>query len=472
MKNPRLRRMGLGVLIVVLAGCASYTPRPLAPADTAAAFETRTLADPGLEAFVGSNLKREVTPWPPAAWDLPLLTLAALYDNPELDVVRAQWQAAQAGEITAGARPNPTLAIGTQYNSTTTTPSPWTLGFSLDFPIETAGKRGYRVAQAEHLSEAARLGIGSTAWRVRARVRTRFLDLYAGRETLAVLEKQLAASEVNVRLLTQRGTVASLPDITQARIALDRTRLAVLDAQRQSAEARAQLAAAMGVPLTALNDINISYEVFDPLTLPPLPPAAELRRQALQNRPDILAALAQYAAAESALALEIAKQYPDVQLGPGYAYDQGDNKWSLGFSLVLPLFNRNQGPIAEAEAHRTEAGARFRQLQARVIGEIERALVGYRAALAKLDAAEALQASQQRQYRTLQSMVRDGAAGRFALISAELQLYASELARLEAQLAAEQALGALEDAVERPLHPLDLFPLPSLATDGDRRGAR
>ena len=37
MKNPRLRETGLGVLIMLLAGCVSYLPRPLAPADTAAA---------------------------------------------------------------------------------------------------------------------------------------------------------------------------------------------------------------------------------------------------------------------------------------------------------------------------------------------------------------------------------------------------------------------------------------------------
>jgi len=29
-------------------------------------------------------------------------------------------------------------------------------------------------------------------------------------------------------------------------------------------------------------------------------------------------------------ATEIAKQYPDITLSPGYEFDQGDNKWSLG----------------------------------------------------------------------------------------------------------------------------------------------
>ena len=49
-------------------------------------------------------------------------------------------------------------------------PPPWQprLGIPLgyvDIPIETAGKRGFRRAQAKHLSAAARLKIATTAWR-------------------------------------------------------------------------------------------------------------------------------------------------------------------------------------------------------------------------------------------------------------------------------------------------------------------
>lgn len=456
----RAVRIGIGLLLTTLVGCASYTPRPLSPLDTAIAFEARSLDADGLKQFLMQNLRRENMAWPPASWDLPSLTLAALYFHTDLTVARAQWDVARAGEITAGTRPNPSLDLGPQYNSTAVDPSPWTIGFSFNLPLETAGKRGYRIAQARHLSETARLNIAATTWQVRARVRASLLKLHAGREMLAVQEKLLGAHAMNVRLLT-RGRVAPLPNVTQARIALDQTRLAVHDAQRQAAEARAQLAAALGVPLDALREIDFSFEIFDPFTLPAPPPAATLRRQALQTRPEILAALAQYAATESALALAVAKQYPDIQLGPGYAWDQGDNKWSLGISFPFLLWHRNQGPIAEATARRREAAARFTALQARVTGEFDTALGGYRAALGKLDAAESLLSAQQRQYRTLHDMVR-GEAGRFALINAELQLLAGELARLEAQVAAEQALGALEDAVERPLHPLDLSPLPPL----------
>ena len=100
-------------------------------------------------------------------------------------------------------------------------------------------------------------------------------------------------------------------------------------------------------------------------------PLVEIRRRALLQRTDVLSALAAYAASESALRLEIAKQFPDLRLSPGYNYDQGDNEWSLGLSVTIPVLNQNQGAIAEAEARRAEMAAEFNALQARVVNEVE-----------------------------------------------------------------------------------------------------
>ena len=59
-----------------------------------------------------------------------------------------------------------------------------------------------------------------------------------------------------------------------------------------------------------------------------------MRRQALQRRPDVRADLADYAASEAALRIEIAKQYPDIHLDTGCEYDRGLQKWDLlGFGM-------------------------------------------------------------------------------------------------------------------------------------------
>jgi outer membrane protein TolC len=216
---------------------------------------------------------------------------------------------------------------------------------------------------------------------------------------------------------------------------------------------------ALGIPVGALKGINL---VFDVLERPPAAtslPSQQVQRQALLNRPDILSALAEYAASQSDLQLEIAKQYPDVHLGPGYAWDQGDNQWSLGFSLTLPVLNRNRGPIAEAEARRTEAAASFGALQAQVIGALDRALAGYRAALHTLETADAVLSGRKQAQQSTQALFKAGEADRLALVSAQLEVDASALARLDALVKAQQALGLLEDAIQRPLDPAETLPV-------------
>jgi len=180
-------------------------------------------------------------------------------------------------------------------------------------------------------------------------------------------------------------------------------------------------------------------------------PADAARRQALLGRADILGALAEYAASQSALQLEIAKQYPDVHLSPGYEFDQGDNKWSLGLAMTLPVLNQNKGAIAEAAAKRAEAAAMFNALQAGVVAEIERAVAGYRVALQKRDDTEALRSNLLKQEKTAQAMLDAGEISKPELAALRLQLSASALARLDALTKSQQALGQLEDALQSSL---------------------
>ncbi|MCX6559402.1 MAG: TolC family protein [Candidatus Aminicenantes bacterium] len=450
MKRAHASLILLSLLLAAGAGCVRYTPRPVTAAAVLDDFEARRLNSPEFVAFLKMNADRD---WPPAAWDLTALTLAAFYYHPDLDVARAQWATAQAGRITAGERPNPTGSILMGYNSTSPTSevTPWIPEAALEIPIETAGKRGYRIAQAKNLSEAARLNILSAAWEVRSRLRQAYLELYSARETEALLGRLREAQAENVRILEAQLAIgeASPSDVTQARMALASSRLAALDAAQQSAQARVKLADAIGVPAAALDGAPLS---FDSLLRPAADlPAVEIRRRALVNRADILSALAEYAAEDSALRLEIAKQYPDLSLGPGFQLDQTDAKWSLGLSLVLPLLNRNKGPIAEAEAKRAEAAARFQALQAKVLGEIESAAAAARLAGEKAKAADDLWRNLQKSEASTAARYQLGEISKLELIGLRIELAAGELARLEARIKARQAAGELEDAVQSPL---------------------
>jgi outer membrane protein TolC len=179
---------------------------------------------------------------------------------------------------------------------------------------------------------------------------------------------------------------------------------------------------------------------------------------ALLVRSDIRSALAEYAAAQSALSLEIAKQYPDLHLSPGYQWNAGstgEHDWQLGGTIELPILNRHRGPIAEAAAKREASAARFIALQAKVLGEIDAAVGGFQASRSNVTTLDALVAAQRRQEQLVQDQFQAGAATQLDVLASRVERSTAELARFEAQVKVQQALGVLEDAVQ---HPLDLPP--------------
>jgi outer membrane protein TolC len=288
---------------------------------------------------------------------------------------------------------------------------------------------------------------------VRGQLRLSLLDWTAAQRRADLLQHQFDLQQQILGLLEQRfqaGTVIRT-DLTLARVALARTSVELSDAARQSAEARVRIADALGLTVKAIDGekfdfpLSVSPEATEELT------AAAVRQQALLGRPDILAALADYAASESALQLEIAKQYPDLHLSPGYQFDQGEHKWSLGLSAELPVLNQNKGPIAEANARREEVAAHFTVLQARVIGEIDRALASRAAAMDQLTNQIRLARLASDQAAAVQDMFEAGGADKLELSSAQLETAVTALTELDAQIKAQQAIAQLEEAIQRPV---------------------
>jgi outer membrane protein TolC len=202
--------------------------------------------------------------------------------------------------------------------------------------------------------------------------------------------------------------------------------------------------------VTALDGIQLNLASFE--TLPPAPSRALARDDVIFHRTDLLASLARYAAAESALQLEVAKQYPDIHLGPGYTYDTGTRKIAFGLAgITLPIFDQNQGGIAQAEAKRKEEAVRTAALQDTILSDLAHALARYqdRRAAAQLFAKRLALARRQ-----LDGQAASFAAGntdRVALAQTRAAYQASAIARLDAVVAAQGAAGLLEDVLQRPL---------------------
>jgi outer membrane protein, heavy metal efflux system len=452
--NSRYSLLSFIVAACLSSACANqvYHPKAIEVDKKADQFAARSLNSLELRRYMQSQGYPAEAPI--STWGLRELTLAAFFYHPQLAVARAQWQAAQAEKITAGQKPNPSISGNVEHHSKTDGGvSPWTLGISLDIPVETGDKRQIRIDQATSLSKAARIDIGQQAWQVRSRLQTSLIEYRTALHQSKLLQREVDLQAAIVQMLQKRleaGIVSDI-DLATARLQLQKLQNTMAAEIARNAELHAELAVSIGVPVQALDAIKMDDRLPIIYPIEKLPPA-EMQRAALLNRLDIRSALARYDAAESRLKLEIAKQHPDVVLSPGYLFDQGDNLWTLGVSLLLGLSNKNEGPIAEAEALREVEARQFEALQARVIGEQEQALSQYISRLAELAKAESMVEAQQRQIAKSEQLFKAGHIDRLEWTTAQLEGLVAEQGRLAAAIRLHKALAALEDALQRPLN--------------------
>jgi outer membrane protein TolC len=422
-------RRPLIVLVILAASCVRYVPRPLDTATTAAALRARTLDVAGpltLEALTGEM------------WRL----------NGDIAVARAQYETALAAVETSRERPNPSVNASLQRkDSDPGKLSPWVSNFGIDLPVEFPSKRRARVDAARENAYAALAHVGGVAWQARSRLRARMLDAWIAGERLAALQRQLDIQRDVVEAFQKRLQVgeAALPDLSRARISVTQTTLLMHDARRLAAEARAGVAAAIGVPASALGDRPFELQLLDAKI------SDDLRDVALMTRPDVVAALHDYRSADAALRLEVARQFPDIHLTPAFGWDQGTRAWTLGGAAEIPLLNQHRGPIAEASARRDEAAARLVAVQSSVIGEFDLARASLSAAREKLAEADSLVKAEESQLAVVRRQFDAGEVDRLALRSAEIELEAARLGRVEASAELQQALGLVEDAIQQPL---------------------
>ena len=436
-------------LTLMVGGCGfqSYLPKPMAPLKIAEKLEQRSVSDADFQTFLVAQ-EYPNNQLPISLWGEKELSLSALFFHPDLNVARAQWRAAQAAQITAAQRPEIGINGGLQNHSQSTDKSPWTYSLGIDIPLVTAGKREARIAQASSLSEAARIEIAQTAWLTHSRVALSLLEYQYAIAQSEILKNEVALRTAIADMLVKRmdAGMASNIDVSNARIALQKSEQAYLSASGRVEALGAKLASDAGLSFIAFKQLNV--QPFDQSAVSNID---NLQYQALLNRLDIRASLARYEAAEAKLRLEIAKQYPDLTLSPSTSLDQGDKIWSLGFSSLLSLINKNRGMIAQATALREVEVAQFEALQAKVIADLNQAKAAYQASIVASTKAQALLVNQQKRTQQTEKQFDAGFADRLALSTTQLENIIATQGVLNTAYQVNLAKLKLEDVLQRPL---------------------
>jgi outer membrane protein TolC len=238
-------------------------------------------------------------------------------------------------------------------------------------------------AGAEHAAELAR--VAQEEWRVRMAVRRAWTEWSA-------LELELQTTREFVdRIEALRGVVdaleraGELPRINARLFRIEHaTRVAeVTMLQARLREAALTLRQLMGLAPTA--SVVLARDGLGSPAYEGPAPAAPDGSDLGARSPLMLVALAEHEARERELALEIRKQIPDLQLGPGYGQLDGADEFMLGIGLPIPILNANRLAIAQAKARRELARA-----EAEIA--LERLMASAQAAQVRLEAAASVRA--------------------------------------------------------------------------------
>jgi cobalt-zinc-cadmium efflux system outer membrane protein len=441
-------RAGLCLALACVA-CVRYQPRPLDPAAHPAAVARRTLSDSAVTSAVARYAGRPDG----HRWTDRQLALAALQLRSDLRRLRAERRLALAAVRTAGERP----AIGLQGDverriSGREEGGPWVVELAGLFRLELGGKRAARL-------QAARAGVTLAEARLLAAARAAAQETRLAAAALAHRIAEVEDARDELRALDQVHTLeqaryaeAALGASELARTTgeIQEARLTLAQAEHGALMARASLAAAMAIPSRALD--SLAPSVTPPTgcrSLEALDPA-DLAAGALERRPELAVALGEYALAESRLRLEVARQFPDLELGPGFVWDQGVNRWAIAFALPALIGSRNRGAIAEAEAARAVAGLTVAEVQDSVLADVDIAAQRCRGAALELAAVDSVVAAAERGHDREREAYRRGETSGLEPARAELQLLRARRARRDAERRLVLASMELERAAGGP----------------------
>lgn len=452
------RKLALLALLSLGLNACGFQEYIAKPIDQAALTKKITDKQPDNEQFhqfliVNGYLPQQL---PIQQWRLDDLIYCAMFFNPILDSARAKWRSAEAAMLTAAERRLPTISgeRTEKTNNKSEDPSPYAYSISIAIPIETANKRNIRIESAQHLSEAAKLGIAQAAWQLRYDVANTFIEYQANRELINVLSKEKAYREEIVSIYQKRidlGESATI-ELIKAKLQLQTLNTELESRQRNHTVLLSRLAGHLGVPLPQVERMQISdtKNNVDTTALNGIN-KDDLQTRALLNRLDIRIALERYAVAEAKLKMEIAKQYPDLVIRPEYTYEFGDKMWTLGLSGLMTILTKNKLAIAEATQLREVEAKQFETLQTAVISEVNLANARLAQAAQMLANKQTLYQQQQMNTSRMESRLRAGETDRLEFTYAKLEEVIAEQQVALARFHLASSTNELENAIQAPL---------------------
>lgn len=372
--------------------------------------------------------------------------------NPSL---RAQEQSVvsnRAAELTAGLRPNPTI-----QNDTTSA----TVGIYQEFEI--GGKRTARIRSAKLATAISQTDSADTRRTLTLALRQAFVSALQAKSDLQFAQENLANYQRTVEINRQMLQLGEIARADFLRIDLQTLQFQadLDDATLELKTAKATLRGLVG-PTHLPDDFDVQGELraqpFDR-------DLNELKKLAIQNRPDLKSAEAGKEKALADLRLAQANRWPDPIIGTSFLhtgpempgpdwfepfYPKGATSNAMGVgvaSIPLPIFNRNQGEIARTKSEELRAGFVAQAAEDQVIQDVESAYAQFESSQQRLKLYEGAYLGEAKESLDIEEFsFRQGGASILDYFDAQRTYRATELAYRQQLAAYLDALAQLQAA--------------------------
>lgn len=355
----------------------------------------------------------------------------AIVENRDLRVAKLNIKKAEAQLTQAGLWPNPELEFSRNSDRSFNNEGEYSgeAGFKQRFPIS---------GRLTHAKNVARVDVAMAVAEIRNEERLLIGEVTGALRELMVVDEKLAANRqlqssvqelIKVSEKRLKVAEASPADINLEKLELQKLLLAQVSLQSQREALKELLNRKLG--LQAGSDTSSKEPPTANVNL------ADLRQAkvaAVKNRPDWQLAALQIDRAASEVRLAKAERWEDWSVGFDYSRDKSSYDTALipssrddfiGFSvsIPLPLWNQNQGKIADAQISKTQAIARVQALELQIETEAGGALLQVEGIFSHLSEyqARSLRLAEDN-VRLLKDSYSQGLVGISAVIQAQQQL--------------------------------------------------
>jgi outer membrane protein, heavy metal efflux system len=387
----------------------------------------------------------------------------ALTHNHNMIAARTAIDQSLAMEVTAYLRPNPALFVDWEYlplgspskQNPDLYPGVATSDYlknntegdiGLSYLIERGKKRERRYQAAKDVTAQTRSLVADSERGLTYQVATLFVGVQLAESTMDFAQQDLKSFQKTVEIADFQFKSGG---ISESNYLMIEVQLLQFQMDLESA----QLAREQGLSdlrqLLGYESVSADYDVVDAFDYQPMNANLDdLKMQALQNRPDLRAAVQGVTAANSGYLLAKANGVPDLTVQGNYSHVNGINAATLYASIPLPIFNRNQGEIARTSSVITQTQEQQKFTSGQVLTDVKDAYEG-------LKSNERVVLLYRDKYRDIAKKSRDIAdyayhAGGLALLDfldAERSYRAAELAYRQALASYLLALEQVREAV-------------------------